>query len=143
MAGSHASGTVDAVDEFLAHYGVKGMKWGVRRKKSDREPASEDAARAAELQTRLKKSGTSALTNKELQEVVTRMNLEQQYSRLNPKTQSKGADYASVLLTGGSAFASTKMGSDVIDKYAGQYAPVVKGALTVGNLAINRSKKKK
>lgn len=141
MAGPDSITTDALVDDFLEHYGVKGMRWG-KRKKVDREPASDDASRAAELNDRLKKSGTSALTNKELQEVVTRMNLEQQYSRLNPQSQSNGAAYASMLLAGGNAFATTKMGATVIDKYAGKYAPVVKGAFTVGNLVANRSKKK-
>jgi len=35
---------VSEVDKFLAHYGVKGMKWGVRR---DRSPEAKAARRAA------------------------------------------------------------------------------------------------
>ena len=34
----------DAYDDYLAHYGVKGMKWGVRkdRKRSSRQPRTEE-----------------------------------------------------------------------------------------------------
>lgn len=92
------------VDEILEHYGVKGMKWGVRKDQSSssgptavetktikghvittggkgHEP-SEDALNAAIGKQKAKKSGLASLSNKELQAVVTRMNLEQQYSRL-------------------------------------------------------------
>lgn len=32
---------MDEVDEFLAHYGVKGMKWGVRKRSGDSSGSSE------------------------------------------------------------------------------------------------------
>ena len=40
--------TVDEIDDFLAHYGVKGMKWGQRRAevKAQRKENSEKAAEA-------------------------------------------------------------------------------------------------
>lgn len=72
---------MSAVEEFLAHYGVKGMRWGVRR--GSKEAPSSDAARATELRTRAKQSKVKALSNKELQEAINRMNLEQQFKRLS------------------------------------------------------------
>lgn len=82
----------DTVSEFLKHYGIKGMHWGIRRSQAEREAASPDAARAHEARTRIKTSGTDALSNQELQHLVTRMNLEQQYSRLSTEksTVQKG-----------------------------------------------------
>jgi hypothetical protein len=53
----------------LKHYGVKGMKWGVRR----------DRAKTA----RKSKSKAPSLSDKELKAAVARMNLEQQYDRLS------------------------------------------------------------
>jgi|SRR5690606_6592953 len=91
-------------EDFLAHYGVKGMKWG-RRKDNDgpslsdrlrggpKEPDSMDSTKAKHLQKRVGRSGTDALSNRELQELVTRMNLEQQYNRLTPKKTNAGADF--------------------------------------------------
>ena len=71
------------VEEFLAHYGVPGMRWGVRRSHPG-VPPSHDAATAAKLKVRVAKAGgTQTLTNAELKALVTRMNLEQQYSGLS------------------------------------------------------------
>jgi 2'-5' RNA ligase len=101
--------TKTAVEEFFAHYGVPGMKWGVTTKdrapqttKDPSEvklksttpgkfvkteggkkiPASDDAIKAAVGRQKAKASTTDALSNAELQAVVTRMNLEKQYNQL-------------------------------------------------------------
>lgn len=84
-------------DEFFEHFGVKGMKWGVRRSRSGSSgPVSEDAAKAHALRSQVKTSGTKSLNNAELQHLVTRMNLEQQFGRLtesNPSSVSKGQKF--------------------------------------------------
>ena len=90
----------------LTHYGIKGMHWGVRREdphptsdrvetkngkirsvtlskaRQENNSESHDAARAAILKKTAATKSTDSLSNKELQDLVTRMNLEQQYSRL-------------------------------------------------------------
>lgn len=71
---------MSAVDNFLAHYGVKGMRWGNRN--VSKEPASKDAQTALDLRARAKTSKVKALSNKELQDAINRMNLEQQFKRL-------------------------------------------------------------
>lgn len=92
-------------DTVLAHYGVKGMRWGKRKggnssssNNSPKSPVSDDAADAKKHSIKAKTSGTDALSNKELQAVVTRMNLEQQYSKLNTKTTNHGKDMVKKLL---------------------------------------------
>lgn len=75
----------------LLHYGVVGMKWG---KTKAVIPASADAERASALKVRAKQGGPKSLSNQELQTLVTRLNLEQQYTRLNPKQKSEGLDFA-------------------------------------------------
>lgn len=69
-------------DEFLRHFGVKGMKWGQRRK-GMKEGPSADSARKTAIRQRAKRSGTKSLTNAELQDAINRMNLEQQFKRLS------------------------------------------------------------
>lgn len=82
---------METLEEVLEHHGIKGMKWGVRRKRGadGRVDASPDAARAHEYHTTARTKGSHALTNQELQHLVTRMNLEQQYSRLAGESPGK------------------------------------------------------
>ena len=75
--------------EALKHYGVKGMKWGIRRSGADKPPASQDVETVDSHKQIIKAGSTRALSNKELREVVDRMNLEQQYSSLVSKEGSK------------------------------------------------------
>lgn len=71
------------VGTVLAHHGVKGMRWGVRKGKgAPTHPASEDHTRAAEAGAKAKESGVKALSNKELQDIITRKNLEKQHREL-------------------------------------------------------------
>lgn len=85
------AGNDAAVDGVLAHYGVRGMKWGVRRSAkqlaraaASRESESEDYATAKAAASK----PVSALSNQEMQTLITRLNLEQQYAKLNPKHES-------------------------------------------------------
>lgn len=120
-------------DVVLAHYGVAGMKWGKRSSSGGsssskpKEPVSADAANAEKHATRAKTSGTKALSNKELQDVVTRMNLEQQYSKLNSNTKASGQDMVKKIL------------ADNAKQLAGQYA---KKGIELGiQAAISAAKK--
>jgi 2'-5' RNA ligase len=92
----------DSVDEvrmtaakgeiFLQHYGTKGMKWGVRRaeRAAERRSAMSDDARTADdAITKAKTSGVHTTSNRELQNAINRMNLEQQYDRIRPLSRSE------------------------------------------------------
>lgn len=79
----------------LAHYGVLGMKWGVRRdnpsgSKKKSSPGSDDYQKARTL----RKQGPKNLTNAELRTAVERMNLERQYKDLTKKDISGGQAFA-------------------------------------------------
>lgn len=71
--------------EYLAHYGVKGMKWGVRH---DRQRTSRRKDRRSEERKQIdaiRKSKKKAknMTNEELRQITQRLNMEAQYNRLN------------------------------------------------------------
>jgi 2'-5' RNA ligase len=111
QTGIHGEAFVDT----LVHFGIKGMRWGQRKAppmpvapqatsrvpqgakrktKIDTEggenhPASEDAIKVAQAKAKLKKSGPAALTNKELQEVANRVELEQRVRRAVEPTGKK------------------------------------------------------
>lgn len=104
-----------SVDEVLAHFGVKGMKWGVRN--VDRSSGgSEDHARVSAIKKKLKTGGTHSLSNKELQDLVTRINLERQFKAANPSVQKKAVDFAASILLGVGKQQITKLATDFATK---------------------------
>lgn len=170
----------------MMHYGIKGMKWGVRRKsgfdgtvggsssetpskrqlkkqfraeakaevaktrqenqvsklkgealakeQNRREnftrPITEDARAAAAGRSRTSKHGTDAMTNKELQSLVKRMELEQKYANLKEnekaaKGRNAGREYVGDILKD----AGRELATDAI-KFAATEA--VKYAFTQG-----------
>jgi hypothetical protein len=72
-------------DDVLAHYGVKGMHWGQRKKNN---PASSDSASATKTKTVAKKQGLHTVSNAELQAAIRRMQLEQDFKRLKVNEQA-------------------------------------------------------
>ena len=63
----------------------------IRAKGGTGQSATDDAKVAATYKQVAKKSSTDALNNKQLQDLVTRMNLEQQYSRLSQEKKQQSA----------------------------------------------------
>ena len=114
---------MDTYEDVLAHFGVKGMKWGVRKKRDsigggDSGPhKSTDAVQVGASKAKVKKGGTDALSTRELQDLVTRMNLERQFSSLAPPNKTTAAKkfVADMLLQIGKEQAK-RVASDLIVK---------------------------
>lgn len=102
--------------DYFAHYGVKGMKWGVRhdkpssgiRKKTsnvvskvkaerDRRRKAESARRSPERKSidavRASKKKAKYMTDAELKAAINRLNLESQYNRLSMEIYSPGKKF--------------------------------------------------
>jgi hypothetical protein len=104
---------MNKAETILAHHGVKGMRWGVKGG-AKKMPGSEDHVRVALASAKLKKGGIRALSNKELQDIVTRKNLERQYGQLNPSFKSTAGKFvADTLVSIGKQQVSTLVAKGV------------------------------
>lgn len=91
-------GQVVVDQEFLEHYGVKGMRWGVRRTDAElarsKGGSSDSGEKKKAVVGKTKTSGKSAsdLSDAHLKKVINRINMEQQYAKLTappPSTAKK------------------------------------------------------
>lgn len=112
---------------YLQHFGVPGMRWGVRRG-SNRVKSyvggkiSEHKAKTAE------RKAVKTMSDKELQARINRLNMEKQYAQLNQSTIDKGKaavkgiieksakSTASMYVTKGMVFAAPLIGKMIMDK---------------------------
>jgi hypothetical protein len=103
----------DDVEDFLEHFGVKGMHWGVRRPGTGTPSShiSTDHLKTQGVQHVIKQHGVKAVSNEDLQTVITRLNLEQQHARLvaTPSRVDKGHNFVR------KALGLTKTGIDVVN----------------------------
>lgn len=119
---------VDSVEQFekdsdsdIMHFGVLGMKWGVRRKKNSvsrkeqKKRANKKTSRDYNETEFLRKRKVKSLSNAQLKKAITRMQLEQQYKQLSKKDRSKlqqiGEKFLNDLMT-----SSTQIAVNTISK---------------------------
>lgn len=118
----------DEVEALLEHHGVKGMRWGVRRSRSEIDADSADVVVRKELQTKIanNRGSTDSLSNVDLQKLVTRLNLEGQYSQLVGKKVQ--ADKANSPYAKGNNFAKEmlKIGATANQIYSFANSPIGK-----------------
>lgn len=117
---------MDMSPDELVHFGIPGMKWGVRKASSSSSapsgstevvvtskrgkkttlqakggarhgPAQEAIDTIAAIQ-KSKASGLVTLSNKEIKDAVTRMNLEQQYIKLTGIDKTRGQQFIAKFL---------------------------------------------
>ena len=97
------------MENTLVHYGILGMKWGVRRTKAqlararemgENSPKSEDYIKAHSSKS------VKAMSDAELRSRLNRLQMEQQYSKLHPGTVSRGKDAVNKILKVGTTVAA-------------------------------------
>lgn len=111
-------------DDHLEHYGVKGMKWGVRKKRQASRVEPGRRGKKGKSHTTFQKS-PSRLSDVELQKRIRRLELEKKYSELNKPPQTKGKKFAGELMN--------QNGKKVVGSIVG----------TTTAFAVNRALKKK
>ena len=94
----------------LRHYGVLGMKWGVRKNNTSatlqkKKTIADESSRLLDSASRVKstsrnikssakgKKALEDMTDKELQDVVNRMGMEERYLSLTLQRRSAGQEY--------------------------------------------------
>lgn len=96
----------------LKHWGIKGMKWGVRRyqnkdgsltpagkkRYSDGSTSSSSTSKSSQTSQQHKKKTVSEMSDQELRDTVNRLRLEQDYAKLNPEKVSRGKKFVDNLL---------------------------------------------
>ena len=111
----------------LSHHGIKGMKWGVRRfqnkdgsltaagKRRARENASDEPNHDDYKKAHSGKN-VKSMSDAELRSRLNRLNMEQQYSKLNPTRVARGRNILNTSI-----------------KVAGTVAAVSSTAITIRN----------
>lgn len=93
------------VDDFLEHYGVRGMKWGVRKRRDESARAKTFGKKGNPEATKINtKTKARELSDKELQAQIQRMQNERLYSKLTSQraeaSKSKGRKFLDKQLAG-------------------------------------------
>lgn len=94
-------------NNYLAHYGVLGMKWGVRRASSKTSSSRSKSRSTKSLFSKKKpatkkkaktKKSAKEMTDAELKKAIERLELERKYSSLSPRKVNKGKDFVAKVI---------------------------------------------
>lgn len=124
-----------STDDFFAHYGVKGMRWGVRRRadgtveRTGKRMKSEDYTTSREIM----KKRPYEMSNSELKKLNERLQLEQTYAQLSQKNNvgkvRKGENYVKT---------ATSLGKTASEVYNLVNSPAGKAAAAAVKVALNK-----
>lgn len=132
------------INDELCHYGVPGMKWGVRKsqnkldridKRSKKNDWSEDATTAAKIKTKK----VSQMTNAELRKLNDRKNLEQQYANLT-KNSSKGRSAVKAFIATAGTLTAVSAAVAAYAKYGKKIYKAAGKIKELSKVAINAKK---
>ena len=95
-------------DEFLAHFGVRGMKWGVRKNRGGSGSTTDETGQTKQAtssnthakggSSSVKKVNIKELSDDELRRMINRMQMEQQLKQLTAAETKKGGSAINEIL---------------------------------------------
>lgn len=104
----------DSIGRTLAHFGIRGMKWGVRRFQNP-DGSLTEAGRARYRKKgysddyitarSLKGQGYKKLNDSDLRRVVSRLDMEKRFRELSVNEYAKGLEVAKTILSAGTTIA--------------------------------------
>lgn len=84
----------------LQHYGILGMKWGVRRTESQlRGTKGSSLANEQKKKSQKKENPVKKMSDAELRQRINRIQMERQYAQLTAKQKSIGQKFVTDILT--------------------------------------------
>lgn len=95
------------MSQCLVHYGIKGMRWGVRRSEAQLERARGKKEEPHEDYTKAHaKKSVKEMSDSELRSRINRLQMEQQYSKLSSEGVSRGKLSVNKILKAGTTVAA-------------------------------------
>lgn len=144
--GKEFLGTDQMNPNFLTHYGVLGMKWGVRRasrssgssKGGVKKKLSSLTSRVSKAKSKREKNSVKNLSDQELKKRIARLELEKRYKSLNRENTNRGSKIAREILEG----SARAIGQEIIRYGIGTGINTLTGQKVIGVGDGGKKKKK-